>query len=449
MANMLLEKYSKKLQLSESVYGKGHAGDRMDMTRKITIAKALDNTSKFLNEAFDSSMGTQRASLGEFKKFCLALTTVGLPNLIAFDLVTVSPMSSIYGNIAYIQYTKGTDKGESAAGDLTNDIWSLGKVDSNYTGSAVVEPVESFTSGTTAIAFKQGAAGARLLDADGVQVDDADGTHPATINAETGVVTQTSFKTGKSATDVKKIAYVYNNVEIPQEKLPTLKAELKNIQLEAKARRIAVYYSQMAAFQAKTDYGFDLADGLAEQAVSQLSYEIDTEIVEMLYNGAVASEATSPTGITPFSKTQPIGISLADHYAAFAAKVEEYKMALYDRTKKFAPDYIVVASNIMPVLSFVPGFQPASVSGINGPYMAGTFNGMKVFVSPALPAGKFFFGVNQGALQAASGCYCPYMAVVPTQLLGFADGGMEQGWSTMYDAKILNQDLLVLGEIVA
>ena len=46
-------------------------------------------------------------------------------------------------------------------------------------------------------------------------------------------------------------------------------------------------------------------------------------------------------------------------------------MALYDRTKKFAPDYMVVASNIMPVLSFVPGFQAASISGINGPYMAG------------------------------------------------------------------------------
>lgn len=101
MANILLEKYSKKLQLSESVYGKTHPGDKLDMTRKITIAKVLDNTSRFLNESFDSTMGTQRASMGEYKKFCLALTTVGIPTLISFDLVTVSPMSSIYGNIAY------------------------------------------------------------------------------------------------------------------------------------------------------------------------------------------------------------------------------------------------------------------------------------------------------------------------------------------------------------
>ena len=41
------------------------------------------------------------------------------------------------------------------------------------------------------------------------------------------------------------------------------------------------------------------------------------------------------------------------------------------------------------------------------------------------------------------------MTVVPTQLLGFADGGMSQGWSTMYDAKILNAALLVPSAIVA
>lgn len=53
----------------------------MDSMRKITVAKCLDNTNKFLNEAFDSSMGTQRSAMGDYKKFCIALTTVGLPNL--------------------------------------------------------------------------------------------------------------------------------------------------------------------------------------------------------------------------------------------------------------------------------------------------------------------------------------------------------------------------------
>jgi hypothetical protein len=40
------------------------------------------------------------------------------------------------------------------------------------------------------------------------------------------------------------------------------------------------------------------------------------------------------------------------------------------------------------------------------------------------------------------------MAIVPTQLLGFADGGMSQGFSTLYDLKLLNKDLLVAGTVV-
>lgn len=331
---------------------------------------------------------------------------------------------------------------------MVNSVWELGTPDVNYTGQAVVEPVESFTSGTTAVAFKPVVAGSiRALDANGAEVSDNETT--AWTASDAGVITAGAYVSGKSATDVAKIAYVYDNVIIPQEKLPTLKAQLKNIGLEAKARRIAVFYSQMAAFQAKTDYGFDLADGLAEQAVAQLSYEIDTEICDMLIDAADEYAATNPTGVADFSKTLPVGVNMADHYASFAAKIEELKQVVYMRTKKFVPTFMLAAADIMPVLNFVPGFQAASVSDISGPYFAGTLNGIKVYVTPNIASGKFILGVNQGAMQASAGVYAPYLPVVPTQILGFADGGMSQGWSTLYDAKILNAALLVPSMVTA
>ena len=57
--------------------------------------------------------------------------------------------------------------------------------------------------------------------------------------------------------DAVKVLYIYNNQVIPQEKLPTVRAHMRGISLEAKARRIAVTYSQFAAFQAKQDYGIN------------------------------------------------------------------------------------------------------------------------------------------------------------------------------------------------
>ena len=66
----LFETYKNRLNISESVYGKSHNGATMDSSRKMMIAKVLENTNNFLNEAFDSSIGTQRSDMGLFKKFC-------------------------------------------------------------------------------------------------------------------------------------------------------------------------------------------------------------------------------------------------------------------------------------------------------------------------------------------------------------------------------------------
>lgn len=68
---------------------------------------------------------------------------------------------------------------------------------------------------------------------------------------------------------------------------------------------------------------------------------------------------------------------------------------------------MVCSSDLMPILTFVPGFSAASVGDVNGPYYAGTISGMKVYVTPNIPAYNFFMGVNQGALQASAGVFAP------------------------------------------
>ena len=174
-----------------------------------------------------------------YKKFCLNLTNCALPNLIAPDLVIVKPMSSISGFIAYIKYTAGSSKGATTRGDVFNTPFKLGNVDPTYTSQSVVEGVTTFTSGTTKVAWFPVVAGTiRALDADGNEVSDPAGA--AWTASADGTITAGAYKGGKSATDVKKIAYVYDNVVIPQNDLPLLNAEMDNISLFAKARRIAV-----------------------------------------------------------------------------------------------------------------------------------------------------------------------------------------------------------------
>lgn len=418
----LFEAYKNRIAVAESVHAKAHDGAKMSGNQRLVVAKVLENTNRFLNEAFEMSAGTQRADMGMFKKFALNLTTVALPNLIAHDLVIVSPMSSMAGYINYIQYTYGSNKGQTAQGDLISNPFGFGKVDPDFTSSRVVENVEA---GEIVFAWKPQAGTVKFL---------ADG---ATEYEEL-----TADEAGKyTAPGAGKVAYVYDNVVVPQNDLPMVKAEMKSIALVAKARRIAVYYSQIAAYQAKTDYGVDLGDQLAEKACGELAYEIDTEICNLLIDNATFDESLV------FDKTLPVGVNKRDHYESFCEVLEIAKQRIYDATQKFAPNYMIIASNILPVLSMVSSFKAASTGAINGPYMAGTFGGLKVFVTPNIKPGTFVVGCNGSDMMSSAAVYAPYMAVVPTQLLGFADGGMSQGWSTMYDLKILNKNLLIKGEV--
>ena len=265
------------------------------------------------------------------------------------------------------------------------------------------------------------------------------GGKEGTIDYATGAI---SFAASTLTAGAVFVNYAYDNVVIPQNDLPIINAEIKAIPLIAKARRIAIYYSQIAAFQAKTDYGMDLGAQLAEKAVGELSYEIDTEITSMLVDNA------SESALLSFNKALPMGVSKAEHYEGFAEVVEIGKQLIYDNTKRFAPTYMLVASDILPILSFIKGFSAASTSSVNGPYFAGTLNGLKVFVTPNVKPGTFVLGVNGDDMMSSAAVYAPYMAIVPTQLLGYADGGMSQGWSTMYDLKMLNAGLLVKGTVV-
>ena len=459
----LFEAYKNRLAISESVYSKSHDGEKMDNNRKLVTAKCLENLNRFMNEAFENSVGTQRTDMGMFKKFALNLTTVALPNLIANDLVIVHPMSSMSGYVTYIEYQYASNKGQTRVGNLISNPWEFGSqtdadgnpIHTDFTGARVVENVTA--AGDYTLAWDKAVKGAFTVITVGGKVVEFDPRATYT-EVEKATIATKDVKVVKASGDVQyvdlnaegkvaglaegdRVAYVYDNVVIPQNDLPVIRAEMKSIALVAKARRIAIYYSQIAAYQAKTDYGVDLGDQLAEKAVGELSYEIDTEVTNLLVdNAAKDAELT-------WSKTLPIGVSKSEHYEGFTEILEIARQKIYDRTKKFAPNYMLCASNLLPVLTMIRGFHAAPAGAINGPYLAGTINGLKVFVTPNIKAGTFVVGVNGADMMSSAAVYAPYMAIVPTQLLQYADGGTSQGWSTLYDLKILNKNLLVKGEI--
>lgn len=431
MRESLLETYGRQLEVAEAYVAKNYDGKEISANTQLTTAVLLDNTSRFINEAVESGV-TSHGDLGAWKKFCLNLTNIAVPSLIANDLVIVHPMTSISGSIAYLEYQALSTKGGVKKGDTLNGVFGLGEMtDSrvNYTTSIVVE------SGSTPSleAVEKG-----LVHQEGDEVV----RNTYKLIAEDGTATYADTITGTPA----KIAYVakeWQMDETPQLNIPTIGPKMNRIALVAEPRRIAVKYDQITAFQAKTDYGFSLDKQIAEQACGELAYEIDTEIVDMLKEGA--GEAVSEL---TWNKRLPVGVSKFEHYNGFLEVIGVARSIIYKRTGKFHPNYLVCAANVIPVLKFINGFSAVKNAKMNGPYKVGSLDGLDVFVSPRLGDNEFFFGLNGSDMMSSAGVYAPYMAIVPTQILGTPDGGLAQGFSTYYAKALLNKSLLVAGKIV-
>ena len=253
----LLENYKGRLSIAEKYYAQQNAGKKLSNAKKLVTAMCIDNTARFINEAFANSVGTQRADLGKFKQFCLDITTLAVPNLIVNDLFLVVPMSSFTGYLTYMRYALGTPKGgaggekeadpfqnamsvyrgdEWNANDIVNDPFKgfgqMTPARAAYTGQAVVET----------LAANKKLSWTPVLEAFDMDALDSEGKPTAVVVQADGTVTD--------GVEGHRIKYVYDNQYIPQKALPTLVGRMSGIALTARARRIAVYYSQIAAFQA-------------------------------------------------------------------------------------------------------------------------------------------------------------------------------------------------------
>jgi len=358
-------------------------------------------------------------------------------------------MSSFTGYLTYMRYALGTPKGgaggEKEADPFQNamsvyggDNWNANNVINDpFTGLGVMDKPRAAYTGERVVETVAEGEGPSWTPVVG-KVE-----FKATDSSEDWTELTPDSEGKVAAPGAGKLRYVYDNQYIPQKALPTVVGRMAAISLTAKARRIAVYYSQIAAFQAKTDYGMDFESQIAQQAQAELQYEIDAEAVFMVKDAADAAPAEMKVQWVD-EELDTLAYSLKAE--GFARKIEQAKMAIYKRTGKFMPNWMLVGPEVMPILTFVKDFQASSNTIANGPYMAGTVAGLKVFVSPVLGK-ECILGVLGADGKTATGVYAPYMPIVPTQLLGFADGTMSQGFSTLYDMKILNDTLISVIEI--
>lgn len=179
---------------------------------------------------------------------------------------------------------------------------------------------------------------------------------------------------------------------------------------------------------------------MATQVTGELAHEIDNELTIDLLRFANAGEPIT------WSRTQPTGVSLVDHYDSFNAKLVEGANKIFDATRRVKANFIVGGIELANIVEVMRNFTPSGVSAI-GPHFIGTLGQYKVFVNPDFPANEFVLGYKGANFLEAGAFYCPYMPVSSTDLIMDANFRGQRGWATMYGKKLLNSKMFIRGII--
>ena len=426
-AKRALKMHEKRIQIAESVRQKA-GKSAMTYEQKLATAVTLDNTARHIRamESLNFGGATQPASIGQYKRFALDMVSTIMPSLIAPEIVSVQALDNRVGMINILEYQYGSNKGSAKLGETFASPLGYQGMNTHYTAASV--DGEVITDGQEKLAYAPVKTGSVRVMREGKLV-----TEGITVE-EDG--TFTGLQTGDL------VYYLYDNETVPVN-APQIKLDIKSIPIETKARKLSAIWSFDAQYELSKEYGADMQQLLATQATAEIEQEIDNEITLDLLRIANAGPEIS------WSKVQPIGVNVVDHYDSFWNKIVEGSNVIYGATKRARANFMICGLGVDAVVKTMRNFVPAEDLTAVGPHFIGTLGGqIKVYVNPFYAPNEFVLGYKGSTMMDAGYVYAPYMPVMTTGMVTLADDfAAREGWATMYGKKAINPRLYVRGHI--
>ena len=434
-AQALTEKWS-------PVLGHEGAGAIKDNYRKAVTAVLLENTEKALreergmiNEASNgvgaigsnalsgSALGTQTGGLAGFDPVMISLIRRAMPNLVAYDICGVQPMSGPTGLIFAMKYHY-QENGSTLRGGpeaLYNEP------DSNFSASSAGSATYNQTN----------AAG-------------ADDTNPrgdgGTTDANPGLLNDSgTYERGSTAIPRETAEVLGSGATLFNE----MSFSIEKTSVQARTRALKAEYTLELAQDLKAIHGLDAEQELANLLSSEILAEINREVVRTVYVVAKpgAQNNVANAGIFDLD-VDSNGRWSVEKFKGLMFQVERDANAIAQQTRRGKGNFIVTSADVASALAMSGTLDYSSgLSGAGGPsigevddtgnLLVGTMNGrIKVYVDPyqANVSSNHYYVVGyKGTSPYDAGLfYCPY---VPLQMLRSIDPGTFQpkiGFKTRY-----------------
>ena len=406
-----------------------------DSYKKKVTAMLLENQEKALREQYlveapanamngnpsVSNTGVGIASGGQiagYDPILISLVRRSMPNLMAYDLAGVQPMSAPTGLI-FAMRSRYTSQG--TAGNIKGDAVGNGaealfqEVFAKFGGSGNTSAGAAFSAtGGIDPAGTAGTTGARSASFD--------------MSGFRGLLTSQGEDLGTSSS-----TKAFNQMAF----------SIERIAVEAKTRALKAEYTTELAQDLKAVHGLDAESELANILSTEILNEINRELIYTLYRtaktGASQSDLSTP-GIYDLN-TDSDGRWSAERFRGLMFQIEREANVIAKETRRGKGNFVVCSSDVASALAMggflnlTPALQPQLEVDDTGNTFAGILNGkFKVYIDPYAQLGQDFALVGyRGASPYDAGVfYCPY---VPLQMVRAVDTSSFQpkiGFKTRY-----------------
>jgi hypothetical protein len=391
-----------------------------DAHKRAVTAQILENTERAVQEARASMSGggflteapqnVTGSAVDNFDPVLISLVRRAMPNLIAYDICGVQPMTGPTGLIFAMRARYANQTGtETFYNEVNTGHSARGGANAGFAAAGYIA------------AANTGGAANNI------------GTSPSANNNATnglynfagGIKTSLAEGLGDTTTSI----------------FPEMAFSIEKVSVEAKSRALKAEYSLELAQDLKAIHGLDAETELSNILSAEILAEINREVIRTIIVTAKqgASEGTTTTGVFDLD-TDSNGRWSVEKFKGLMFQVEREANQIAKATRRGKGNIIICSSDVASALQMagVLDYAPAlNSNNLNvddtGNTFAGVLNGrLRVYIDPYAGSNYMVVGYKGSSAFDAGLFYCPY---VPLQMVRAVDPNNFQpkiGFKTRY-----------------
>jgi hypothetical protein len=348
------------------------------------------NAGGYGSTGFSGSAGAEGPVAG-YDPVLISLVRRSMPNLIAYDIAGVQPMTGPTGLIFAMRSKYG------AANSVNEAFYN--EADTDYAGAGT-----HTTAGT-------GSGSGNTIDS------------PASANTGTGMSTGVAESLGTSGGQFAEMAF-----------------SIEKVTVSAKSRALKAEYTTELAQDLKAVHGLDAETELANILSSEILVEINREVVRTIYNSAVSGASNTSSNGTFDLDVDANGRWSVEKFKGLMFQIEREANQIAKDTRRGKGNIVICSSDVASALQMagVLDYTPALNSNAlnvddTGNTFAGVLNGrFRVYIDPYAANNYLVVGYKGSSAFDAGIFYCPYVPLQMVRAIGEDSFQPKIGFKTRY-----------------